>query len=108
MGHDIDAALAATVLVGTLRGARLAGAGLAEQAHLADHNRGHATGQLLRLNLHTGRSQLANAGHPLATAHVRGSGGDGHLRGGPSLRAVRARTPPLPRPGPRSGDLCSC
>jgi serine phosphatase RsbU (regulator of sigma subunit) len=69
MGHDIDAALAATVLVGALRGARRAGAGLAEQAHLADqaladHNRGHATGQLLRINLHTGRAQLVNAGHP--------------------------------------------
>lgn len=69
MGHDIDAALAATVLVGALRGARRAGASLAEQAHLADqaladHNRGHATGQLLRINLHTGRAQLVNAGHP--------------------------------------------
>ncbi|MFD1658058.1 PP2C family protein-serine/threonine phosphatase [Streptomyces caeni] len=69
MGHHIDAALAATVLVGALRGARRAGAGLAEQAHradqaLADHGRGHATGQLLRINLHTGRAQLINAGHP--------------------------------------------
>ncbi|MGW5610770.1 PP2C family protein-serine/threonine phosphatase [Streptomyces sp. NPDC003753] len=69
MGHDIDAALAATVLVSALRGARRAGAGLAEQAHLADqalagHSHGHATGQLLRINLHTGRAQLVNAGHP--------------------------------------------
>ncbi|WP_374214405.1 PP2C family protein-serine/threonine phosphatase [Streptomyces sp. Je 1-79] len=69
MGHDIDAALAATVLVGALRGARRAGAGLVEQAHLADqaladHGHGHATGQLLRINLHTGRAQLVNAGHP--------------------------------------------
>ncbi|MFJ8074396.1 PP2C family protein-serine/threonine phosphatase [Streptomyces sp. NPDC096176] len=69
MGHDIDAALAATVLVSALRGARRAGAGLAEQAHLADraladHGHGHATGQLLRINLHTGRAQLVNAGHP--------------------------------------------
>ncbi|MEU3279764.1 PP2C family protein-serine/threonine phosphatase [Streptomyces antibioticus] len=69
MGHDIDAALAATVLVGALRGARRAGAGLAEQAQradqaLADHGRGHATGQLLRINLHTGQAQLVNAGHP--------------------------------------------
>ncbi|MFD4144576.1 PP2C family protein-serine/threonine phosphatase [Streptomyces sp. NPDC058572] len=69
MGHDINAALAATVLVGALRGARRAGADLAEQAHLADqaladHGRGHATGQLLRINLHTGQAQLVNAGHP--------------------------------------------
>ncbi|MDX2702818.1 PP2C family protein-serine/threonine phosphatase [Streptomyces sp. PA03-6a] len=69
MGHDIDAALAATVLVGALRGARRVGAGLAEQARradqaLADHGHGHATGQLLRINLHTGQAQLVNAGHP--------------------------------------------
>lgn len=69
MGHDIDAALAATVLVGALRGARRAGADLAEQAHLADqaladHGRGHATGQLLRIDLHTGQARLVNAGHP--------------------------------------------
>ncbi|GGQ57652.1 PP2C family protein-serine/threonine phosphatase [Streptomyces flaveolus] len=69
MGHDLDAALAATVLVGALRGARRAGADLAEQAHRADqaliaHGHGHATGQLLRINLHTGRARLVNAGHP--------------------------------------------
>ncbi|MEU6988369.1 PP2C family protein-serine/threonine phosphatase [Streptomyces sp. NPDC046324] len=69
MGHDLDSALIATVLVGALRGARRAGADLAEQAHLADqalisHRHGHATGQLLRINLHTGHAQLLNAGHP--------------------------------------------
>ncbi|MCX5411202.1 PP2C family protein-serine/threonine phosphatase [Streptomyces sp. NBC_00059] len=69
MGHDLAAALAATVLVGALRGARRAGTGLAEQARradraLADYGRGHATGQLLRIDLHTGRAQLVNAGHP--------------------------------------------
>ena len=69
MGHDMDSALAATVLVGALRGARRAGTGLGEQAHRADqalieHGHGHATGQLLRINLHTGRAQFVNAGHP--------------------------------------------
>lgn len=69
MGHHIDAALAATILVGALRSARRAGADLAEQAHqadqaLADHGQGHATGQLLRVNIHTGQAQLVNAGHP--------------------------------------------
>ncbi|MFD3454818.1 PP2C family protein-serine/threonine phosphatase [Streptomyces sp. NPDC058691] len=69
MGHDIDAALAATVLVGALRGARRAGADLAEQACRADkalgeHGHGHATGQLLRISLHTGQAQFVNAGHP--------------------------------------------
>ncbi len=69
MGHDVDAALAATILVGALRGARRAGAGLADQAHradlaLADHGHGHATGQLLRIDLNTGQARLVNAGHP--------------------------------------------
>lgn len=69
MGHDIAAALAATVLVSALRGARRAGASLTDQAHradraLADHDHGHATGQLLRVDLHTGVAQLVNAGHP--------------------------------------------
>lgn len=69
MGHHLDAALAATILVGALRGARRAGADLAEQARQADqalagHGHGHATGQLLRIDLHTGRARLVNAGHP--------------------------------------------
>ncbi|MFD8738254.1 PP2C family protein-serine/threonine phosphatase [Streptomyces sp. NPDC059618] len=69
MGHDIGAALAATVLMGALRGARRAGADLAGQARLADralaaHRHGHATGQLLRIDLPTGRAHLVNAGHP--------------------------------------------
>lgn len=69
MGHDIDSALTATVLMGALRGARRAGASLIDQARradqaLTDHDRGHATGQLLRIFLHTGQAQLVNAGHP--------------------------------------------
>lgn len=76
MGHDIDAALAATVLVSALRGARRAGADLAEQAHRADqalieHGQGHATGQLVRINLRSGRAQLVNAGHPGRCGCVR-------------------------------------
>lgn len=69
MGHDLQAALLATVLVGALRRARRAGADIIEQAHqanqaLVDYDRGHATGQLLRINLRDGRTQFVNAGHP--------------------------------------------
>ncbi|WP_346174027.1 PP2C family protein-serine/threonine phosphatase [Streptomyces cuspidosporus] len=69
MGHDTNAALTATILMGALRGARRAGADLAGQARhadeaLTDHDHGHATGQLLRICLHTGRAELVNAGHP--------------------------------------------
>ncbi|WP_407110344.1 PP2C family protein-serine/threonine phosphatase [Streptomyces sp. DSM 116494] len=69
MGHDLHAALLATLLMGALRGARRAGADIDEQARRADHalleyGGGHATGQLLRVNLRSGRTQLVNAGHP--------------------------------------------
>lgn len=70
MGHDMDAALLATVLVGALRGARRAGAALEEQAQqahraLCANGGGHATGQLLRIGLREGTAFFVNAGHPL-------------------------------------------
>lgn len=70
MGHEIDAALLATLAVGALRRARRAGADLAEQARQADravreHGRqGYVTGQLLRISLIDGRTEFINAGHP--------------------------------------------
>ncbi|MET9503696.1 PP2C family protein-serine/threonine phosphatase [Streptomyces sp. NPDC006622] len=70
MGHDVDAALLATLLVGALRRARRAGGDLAEQARQADqamreHGRqGYVTGQLLRISLIDGRAEFVNAGHP--------------------------------------------
>lgn len=70
MGHDVDAALMATLLINASRGARRAGADLAEQARwthqaLLDHGRRtFATGQLLRIALDGSTAQLVNAGHP--------------------------------------------
>ncbi|MFJ6699893.1 PP2C family protein-serine/threonine phosphatase [Streptomyces sp. NPDC091272] len=70
MGHDVDAALLATLLVGALRRARRAGADLAEQARQADeavrkHGRqSYVSGQLLRISLIDGTSEFINAGHP--------------------------------------------
>ncbi|MEU1528169.1 PP2C family protein-serine/threonine phosphatase [Streptomyces fagopyri] len=70
MGHDVDAALLATLLVGSLRRARRQGADLAEQAQTADqavveHSGGrYVTGQLLRISLRDGRTEFINAGHP--------------------------------------------
>lgn len=71
MGHNVDAALMATLLVSASRGARRSGVDLAEQAHqvhralLAHGRRTFATGQLLRVALDGTRAQLVNAGHPL-------------------------------------------
>ncbi|MEU1508434.1 PP2C family protein-serine/threonine phosphatase [Kitasatospora sp. NPDC005748] len=70
MGHDVGAALLATLVVGALRRARRAGAGLDEQARQADqamrdHGRqGYVTGQLLRISLLDGTTEFVNAGHP--------------------------------------------
>jgi serine phosphatase RsbU (regulator of sigma subunit) len=71
MGHDVEAAVLATVLVGALRNARRAGVGLAVQAHradaaLADHayRGGFVTGQVARIDLRAGTATIVNAGHP--------------------------------------------
>jgi serine phosphatase RsbU (regulator of sigma subunit) len=70
MGHDVESALLATLLVNASRGARRGGCELAEQARhihqaLLRHGGGAlATGQLLRLPLHGAAAQVVNAGHP--------------------------------------------
>ena len=72
MGHTLDAALLATVLVGALRNARRAGASLLEQAESAqaalsgytESAGGFVTGQLARVDLNTRTAWLVNAGHP--------------------------------------------
>ncbi|WP_438948698.1 PP2C family protein-serine/threonine phosphatase [Streptomyces virginiae] len=70
MGHDVEAALLATLAVGALRRARRAGAELdvqaleANQAVIDHGRRGFVTGQLLRISLLDGTTQFVNAGHP--------------------------------------------
>jgi serine phosphatase RsbU (regulator of sigma subunit) len=71
MGHTLDAALLATVLIGALRNARRRGVGLEEQVRLADvalsdyaSNGGFVTGQVVRVDLHSGLARVVNAGHP--------------------------------------------
>ncbi|GAA2117653.1 PP2C family protein-serine/threonine phosphatase [Kitasatospora saccharophila] len=70
MGHDLNAALIATLLVNASRGARRVAAPLAEQADhahrslLAQKPGILATGQLLRIPLDGTGAQLVNAGHP--------------------------------------------
>ncbi|MFE9412158.1 PP2C family protein-serine/threonine phosphatase [Streptomyces sp. NPDC006704] len=70
MGHDVGAALLATLVLGAVRRARRAGADLQEQARhaheaLREHGRaGYVTGQLLRISLLDGTTEFVNAGHP--------------------------------------------
>ena len=72
MGHEVNAALLATIMVGSLRNARRAGVGLAEQVRLAniglaDNAREgeFVTGQVARFDLAAGTASIVNAGHPL-------------------------------------------
>ena len=71
MGHTLDAALLATVLVGALRNARRRGVELEEQARLgndslADHvsDGQFVTGLLVRIDLASEAAAVVNAGHP--------------------------------------------
>ena len=72
MGHTMDAALLATVLVGGLRSARRRGVELAEpQARLANDALAEhvgdgqfVTGLLVRIDLSTATAEIVNAGHP--------------------------------------------
>lgn len=67
----MEAALLATLLVGSLRNERRGGVDLGEQARNANdalfrHSAvgQFVTGQLLRVDLHTGDALIVNAGHP--------------------------------------------
>ena len=71
MGHTLDAALLATLLVGALRNARRRGGGLADQARSANEvlsqyatDDTFVTGQLVRVDLISGMARIVNAGHP--------------------------------------------
>lgn len=73
MGHGVDAALTASLCVGSLRGGRRRGASLLEQAsatneamveHAAESGlEEFVTGLIGRLDLRTGTLELVNAGH---------------------------------------------
>lgn len=72
MGHSVNAALLATLMIGSVRNGRRGGADLAEQARLADaalaEHAGrsqYVTGQLVRVDLVAGTAEIVNAGHPL-------------------------------------------
>ena len=72
VGHQVEAALLATLLVGTLRNGRRRGMDLAEQAAYANDSLAEnslpgqfVTGQLLRVDLHSATASIVNAGHTL-------------------------------------------
>jgi serine phosphatase RsbU (regulator of sigma subunit) len=71
VGHEVSASLLATLLVGSLRNERRRGSSLGEQAVnanaalCANAAPGQfVTGQVVRVDLDSGRAQIVNAGHP--------------------------------------------
>ena len=71
MGHALESAILATVLVGSLRNGRRAGLDLTEQAERASadlathfHRCEYVTGLLARIDLPSGTAAVINAGHP--------------------------------------------
>src|SRR3712207_1197432 len=71
MGHSVDSALLATLVVGALRNRRRSGADLVEQGQAAHdallaYSRidGFVTGQLVRVDLVAQTARVLNAGHP--------------------------------------------
>jgi serine phosphatase RsbU (regulator of sigma subunit) len=75
MGHEVEAALLATLTVASLRNSRRSGEDLADMADRASRAlEAHAqaqgdvrfvTGQMISLDLADGRAEIVNAGHPL-------------------------------------------
>ena len=71
MGHTLNAAVLATVLVGALRNARRRGVDLGEQTRLANEalcefadDGDFVTGQVVRVDHASGIARIVNAGHP--------------------------------------------
>jgi serine phosphatase RsbU (regulator of sigma subunit) len=112
VGHQVAAALLATLLVGSLRNGRRSGMTLAEQAAYANDSLAqHApsgqfvTGQLMRVDLHTGTAAIVNAGHVLPLRLRNGRVEEVELRIEPPFGVVPGKsfeTQPFPlEPGDR-------
>jgi serine phosphatase RsbU (regulator of sigma subunit) len=79
VGHAVESALLATLLVGSLRNGRRRGSDLGRQAREASDDLAHhasvgqfVTGQLVRIDLTTGTGGIVNAGHPAPFRMRRG------------------------------------
>jgi hypothetical protein len=112
VGHQVSAALLATLLVGGLRNGRRKGLDLAEQARYANDALAEnatpgqfVTGQLMRVDLRAGTAKIVNAGHPLPLRLRDGRVEEIELRVDPPFGVVPGRSfdvQPFPlRPGDR-------
>ncbi|MGY1730410.1 PP2C family protein-serine/threonine phosphatase [Geodermatophilus sp. SYSU D01045] len=112
VGHQVEASLLATLLVGSLRNGRRKGLDLGAQAGYANDSLArHATpgrfvtGQLVRVDLRTGTALVVNAGHTLPLRLRAGAVEEIALRVEPPFGVLPGKTfdvQPLPlEPGDR-------
>jgi serine phosphatase RsbU (regulator of sigma subunit) len=99
VGHQVSAALLATLLVGSLRNGRRKGLTLGEQAQyandaLADNAPAgqFVTGQLMRVDLEAGTATIVNAGHPFPLRLRNGKVEEVGLRIEPPFGVVPGKT----------------
>jgi serine phosphatase RsbU (regulator of sigma subunit) len=96
LGHSVESALLATLVVGALRNTRRRGASLVEQAHSAheallahaEPEVGFVTGQLVRVDLVAQRARVLNAGHPRPFRLRQGRAGEIELTADEPFGAV--------------------
>jgi serine phosphatase RsbU (regulator of sigma subunit) len=99
VGHQVAAALLATLLVGGLRNGRRRGLDLGEQARYANDSLAEnapagqfVTGQLMRVDLHAGTAAIVNAGHPFPLRLRNGKVEEIDLRIEPPFGVVPGKT----------------
>jgi serine phosphatase RsbU (regulator of sigma subunit) len=99
VGHQVAAALLATLLVGGLRNGRRKGLDLGEQARYANDSLAEnapagqfVTGQLMRVDLHAGTAAIVNAGHPFPLRLRNGKVEEVDLRIEPPFGVVPGKT----------------
>jgi serine phosphatase RsbU (regulator of sigma subunit) len=99
VGHQVAAALLATLLVGSLRNGRRSGMDLAQQAAYANDSLAQnapsgqfVTGQLMRIDLHTGTAAVVNAGHVLPLRLRNGAVEEVQLRIEPPFGVVPGKS----------------
>ena len=104
VGHQVAAALLPPSSSGALRNGRRKGLDLAEQARYANDSLADnappgqfVTGQLMRVDLHTGTASIVNAGHPFPLRLRGGKVEEVELRDRGALRRSPAQA--LRRPG---------
>ena len=111
VGHQVAAALLATLLVASLRNGRRGGLGLEAQARFANDSLAEnapagqfVTGQLMRVDLQRGSASIINAGHPFPLRLRNGQVEEVQLRIEPPFGVVPGKSFDVQRLSLEPGD----